>query len=197
MTLAQNPSQNERVPLTRAFFARSVHEVAPALLGCTLLVDGVGGRIVEVEAYDSSEPASHSFRGPTARNRTMFGPPGHVYVYRSYGVHWCMNIVCGGPVTASALLLRALEPTDGLDTMRARRSLDAARLLCAGPGRLCQALGVTHAHDGLSVDAPPFRILAATARADVLVGPRIGITKAAELEWRYCERGSGYLSRRV
>jgi DNA-3-methyladenine glycosylase len=181
--------------LARAFFARSVHEVAPELLGCTLLVDGVGGRIVELEAYESSEPASHSFRGPTARNRTMFGPPGHVYVYRSYGVHWCMNIVCDGEAGASALLLRALEPTHGLDAMRARRSLDAERLLCSGPGRLCQALGVTCAHDGHAIDAPPFKILAAPAASDVATGPRIGITKATELEWRYCERGSRFLSR--
>jgi DNA-3-methyladenine glycosylase len=182
-------------PLDRAFFARSVHEVAPALLGCTLLVDGVGGRIVELEAYESSEPASHSFGGPTARNRTMFGPPGHVYVYRSYGIHWCMNIVCSGGLGASALLLRALEPTHGLDAMRARRSLDAEKLLCSGPGRLCQALGVTHAHDGHAVDVPPFRILPAPAAADVVTGRRIGITKATELEWRYCERGSRFLSR--
>jgi DNA-3-methyladenine glycosylase len=181
--------------LSRAFFAHSVHEVAPALLGCTLLVDGVGGRIVELEAYESSEPASHSFRGPTARNRTMFGPPGHVYVYRSYGIHWCMNLVCGGQVAASALLVRALEPTHGLDTMRARRGLDAEQLLCSGPGRLCQALGVTRGHDGLAVDAPPFELVAAPATVDVITGPRIGITKATELEWRYCERGSAYLSR--
>lgn len=182
--------------LARAFFARSVHEVAPELLGCTLLVDGVGGRIVELEAYDSSEPASHSYRGPTARNRTMFGPPGHVYVYRSYGVHWCMNLVCGrGGPGASALLVRALEPTHSLDTMRARRGLDAVRLLCAGPGRLCQALGVTRALDGHAIDAPPFRILPAPSPVDVVTGPRIGITKATELEWRYCERGSRFLSR--
>lgn len=183
--------------LTRAFFARSVHDVAPELLGCTLLVDGVGGRIVELEAYDSSEPASHSFRGPTARNRTMFGPPGHVYVYRSYGVHWCMNIVCDGGPGASALLVRALEPTHSLDVMRARRGLDAARLLCSGPGRLCQALGVTRALDGRAIDAPPLRILAAPSPVDVLTGRRIGITKATELEWRYCERGSRFLSRPI
>jgi DNA-3-methyladenine glycosylase len=181
--------------LTRAFFARSVHEVASALLGCTLLVDGVGGRIVELEAYESSEPASHSFRGPTARNRTMFGPPGHVYVYRSYGIHWCMNLVCGGQVTASALLVRALEPTHGLETMRARRGLDAEQHLCSGPGRLCQALGVTRAHDGRAVDEPPFELFGAPAPVDVITGPRIGITKATELEWRYCERGSRFLSR--
>jgi DNA-3-methyladenine glycosylase len=182
-------------PLSRAFFARNVHDVAPALIGCTLLVDGVGGRIVEVEAYDSSEPASHSFRGPTARNRTMFGLPGHVYVYRSYGIHWCMNLVCGGQVAASALLLRALEPTHGLDAMRARRGLDAERLLCSGPGRLCQALGVSRVHDGHAIDVEPFRLLAAPAPADVVTGPRVGITKATELEWRYCERGSPFLSR--
>jgi DNA-3-methyladenine glycosylase len=181
--------------LTRAFFARAVHEVAPELIGCTLLVDGVGGRIVEVEAYDSSEPASHSFRGPTARNRTMFGPPGHVYVYRSYGIHWCVNLVCQSDSGASALLVRALEPTHGLDVMRTRRGVDDVRLLCSGPGRVCQALGVTGAHDGHAIDAPPFEILPAPAPADVVTGRRIGITKAVELEWRYCERGSVYLSR--
>jgi DNA-3-methyladenine glycosylase len=174
------------------FFARSVHEVAPELIGCTLLVDGVGGRIVEVEAYDRADPASHSYRGETARTRTMFGPPGHVYVYRSYGIHWCANLVCAG---ASAALVRAIEPTHGLEAMAARRGTSAERLLCSGPGRLCQALGVTGDHDGLALDEPPFALVDGAGHVDVARGPRIGITRATELPWRYCERGSRFLSR--
>ena len=126
--------------LGREFFARSVHKVAPGLLGCTLLVDGVGGRIVEVEAYNHEDPASHGFRGRTERNRSMFGPPGQAYVYRSYGIHWCLNLVCEEEGLAAAVLVRALEPTHGLDRMRARRRAEEPRLLCSGPGKLCQAL---------------------------------------------------------
>jgi len=180
------------VLLRPEFFARSVHEVAPELIGVTLLVDGVGGRIVEVEAYDREDPASHAFRGPTARNASMFGPPGHAYVYRSYGVHWCLNVVCA---EASAALVRALEPTRGLETMRLRRGLDDPRLLCAGPGRLTQALGITGAHDGLSLVEPPFELRAAEPAPQVLRGPRIGITQAVDREWRYGEAGSRFLSR--
>jgi DNA-3-methyladenine glycosylase len=184
---------------TRAFraedFARSVHEVAPALIGATLLVDGVGGRIVEVEAYDHEDPASHGFRGRTERNASMFGPPGHAYVYRSYGIHWCLNLVCEDEGVANAVLVRALEPTDGLDAMRQRRGLDDPRLLCSGPGRLCQALGVTREHDGLALDRPPFELLAAEGPVEVVSGPRIGITRAAELPWRYAEASSRFLSR--
>ncbi len=178
--------------LRRDFFARSVHEVAPELIGATLLVGGVGGRIVEVEAYDHEDPASHAFRGKTARNASMFGPAGHAYVYRSYGVHWCLNLVCE---PASAILVRALEPTYGLDEMRARRGVDAARLLCSGPGRLSQALGVTRFHDGLSLDEPPFELLAREGDVAVAAGPRIGITRAAKLDWRYVEAGSRFVSR--
>jgi DNA-3-methyladenine glycosylase len=169
--------------------------VAPALIGATLLVDGVGGRIVEVEAYDQEDPASHGYRGRTERNAAMFGPPGHVYVYRSYGIHWCLNLVCEEDGVASAVLVRALEPRHGLDAMRARRRLDDPRLLCSGPGRLCQALGITREHDGLPLDRPPFELLAAPHPADVAIGPRIGITRAAELPWRYVEVGSRFLSR--
>ena len=174
------------------FFARSVHEVAPELIGATLLVDGAGGRIVEVEAYDRDDPASHAFRGETARNASMFGPPGHAYVYRSYGVHWCLNLVCE---SASAALVRALEPTVGLDAMRGRRGLNDLRLLCSGPGRLTQALGIAGDHDGLSLARPPFELRAADGTAVVLTGRRIGISKAVERPWRYVEAGSPFLSR--
>ncbi len=181
--------------LAREFFARSVHDVAPDLVGCTLHVDGVGGRIVEVEAYDPDDPASHGYRGPTARNRAMFGPPGHAYVYRSYGIHWCLNLVCGPEGSAEAVLVRALEPTAGLELMRERRGLRDERLLCAGPGRLCQALGVTAAHDGLPLDRPPFALAVGDEPAEVANGVRVGITRAAELPWRYVQAGSRFLSR--
>jgi DNA-3-methyladenine glycosylase len=182
--------------LTREFFARSVHDVAPELIGATLLVDGVGGRIVEVEAYDQDDPASHSFRGSTARTASMFGPPGHAYVYRSYGIHWCLNIVCAEPPRAEAALVRALEPTDGLDEMRERRGLEPARALCSGPGKLCQALGITRVLDGLPLDEPPFELLAREEEPPLVVGSRIGITRAVEQPWRYGLAGSPFLSRR-
>lgn len=181
--------------LGRSFFARSVHEVAPALVGATLLVDGVGGRIVEVEAYDGDDPASHGYRGKTPRNRSMFGPPGHAYVYRSYGIHWCLNLVCGGDGTAEAVLVRALEPTAGLERMRERRDLDDARLLCSGPGRLSQALGITREHDARPLDRPPFALLAAGEGVPLVRGRRIGITRATDVPWRYALAGSRFLSR--
>jgi DNA-3-methyladenine glycosylase len=183
------------VTLDREFFARSVHEVAPDLIGCTLLVDGVGGPIVEVEAYDHEDPASHGFRGETARNRSMFGPPGHAYVYRSYGVHWCLNLVCEEKGVAAAVLLRGLEPAYGVEEMRARRGLDEPRLLCSGPGRLCQALVVTGEHDGLPLDRPPFELRAREDEPELVAGPRVGITQAADLPWRYGLAGSPFLSR--
>ena len=179
----------------REFFARPVADVGRELLGATLLVDGVGGRIVELELYDHEDPASHGFRGKTERNAAMFGPPGHAYVYRSYGIHWCLNLVCADEGVAAAILLRALEPTHGLTEMRARRGLETERLLCAGPGRLCQALGVTRAHDGLPLDAPPFELIARTEEPRIATAPRIGISRAAELPWRLCEAESRYLSR--
>src|SRR5436309_7763435 len=133
--------------LRRDFFARSVHTVAPELIGVTLLFRGVGGVIVEVEAYHHTDPAAHSFGGQTARNASMFGPPGHAYVYRSYGIHWCLNFVCEREGIASAVLIRALEPHRGLDEMRRRREVEELRLICSGPGRLCQALGIDGEHD--------------------------------------------------
>ncbi|HET7856259.1 MAG TPA: DNA-3-methyladenine glycosylase [Gaiellaceae bacterium] len=183
--------------LEKPFFARSVHDVAPELIGARLLVDGFGGVIVEVEAYDHEDPAAHGFRGRTERNASMFGPPGHAYVYRSYGVHWCLNLVCEDEGVASAVLLRALEPTDGLDVMRARRGLEETRLLCAGPGRLCQALGVTREHDGLPLDRPPFELHAREGEIEVVAGPRVGITQAADLPWRYGLADSPFLSKRL
>jgi DNA-3-methyladenine glycosylase len=182
--------------LTRDFFARSVHEVAPELIGATLSVDGVGGTIVEVEAYDQDDPASHGFRGPTPRTASMFGPPGHAYVYRSYGIHWCLNLVCAPEGRAEAALVRALEPTLGLEVMGKRRGLDATRALCSGPGKLCQALGITRALDGLALDAPPFELVARESEPPLVVGPRVGITRAVEQPWRYGLAGSPFLSRR-
>lgn len=176
-------------------FARSVHDIAPELIGAELYVDGVGGMIVEVEAYDQEDPAAHSYRGRTQRNASMFGPPGHAYVYRSYGIHWCLNFVCEPEGVASAVLIRALEPLAGLETMRARRSVEPARLLCAGPGRLCQALAVTREHDGLSLDEPPFELRSRKRDVEIVVGPRIGITRAAEQPWRYGLAASAFLSR--
>jgi DNA-3-methyladenine glycosylase len=183
------------VTLRREFFARSVHEVAPELLGAMFLVDGIGGTIVEVEAYDHEDPAAHGYRGPTPRNASMFGPAGHAYVYRSYGIHWCLNLVCEAQGSASAVLLRALAPVEGLDLMRERRGLEDVRLLCAGPGRLCQALGITREHDGLPLDEPPFELRPRTNGPTVVTGPRIGITQAADRPWRYGIAGSRFLSR--
>jgi DNA-3-methyladenine glycosylase len=181
--------------LTRSFFRRSVHEVAPDLIGATLLVGGVGGVLVEVEAYHQTDPAAHSFRGLTSRNAVMFGPPGFAYVYRSYGLHWCLNFVCEPKGSASAVLIRAIEPTTGLRIMRRRRGVTDPRLLCSGPGRLCEALAVTEAHYGLALDEPPFELFARQGEVDVIAGPRIGITKAADLPWRYGLKGSRYLSK--
>src|ERR1700755_2136723 len=163
-------------PLKRSFFARSVHEVAPDLIGATLLVNGVGGIIVELEAYHHTEPAAHSFRGPTPRNMVMFGPAGFTYVYRSYGIHWCVNFVCEKVGSASAVLIRALEPTHGLATMRKRRGSEDERSLCSGPGKLCEALGITNAHSELPLDAPPIALHARTGKVEIAAGVRIGIT---------------------
>ena len=181
--------------IRRDFFTRSVHAVAPDLIGATLLFNGVGGRIVEVEAYHHTDPAAHSFRGPTERNAVMFGPPGFAYVYRSYGIHWCVNFVCEPEGSASAVLIRAIEPLEGIATMRRRRGLHDLRLLCAGPGRVCEALGITRAHNGLALDAPPFELRHRGGKVALAIGPRIGLTKAVDQPWRYGAAGSPYLSK--
>lgn len=179
-----------------AFWLRDPVDVARELIGWELYVDGVGGRIVETEAYHQEDPASHSFSGPTPRNQVMFGPPAHVYVYRSYGIHWCMNLVCGADGAGAAVLIRAIEPLHGLEIMAERRGLpDLDRhALCSGPGKLCQALAVTRAHDGMSAEKAPFELRPGSA-ATVVAGPRIGITKAVEKPWRFGEAGSRYVSR--
>ena len=179
-------------PLRAGFFARPAADVAASLIGCDLRVDGIGGIIVETEAYDRSDPASHSVNGPTRRNASMFGPPGHAYVYRSYGMHWCLNLVCE---PGSAVLIRALEPRHGLETMAARRGLSDPRRLCAGPGRLCQALAVSLAMDGLALDAPPFALAAPETAPAWIADRRIGISRAVETPWRFLLAGSRALSR--
>ena len=178
-------------------FSAPSHQVARQLIGVTLLVDGVGGRIVETEAYDASEPASHCYIGRTERNFSMFGPPGRSYVYRSHGLHWCLNFVCREEGHGAGVLIRALEPAAGVEQMRERRGLDEPRLLCSGPGRLAQALGITRAHNNLALAAPPFQLLPADAgrEREVLAGLRIGISKAVELPWRFVEAGSRFLSK--
>jgi DNA-3-methyladenine glycosylase len=185
--------------LARDFFDRPVLKVAPELIGATLLVNGVGGRIVEVEAYHHTDPAAHSYRGPTARNAVMFGPPGVAYVYRSYGIHWCLNFVCEEEGSASAVLIRALEPTEGLGLMRRRRGqsreLADDRLLCSGPGKLCEALGVTARHNGLALDRTPFQIRPRQHDATIVRGVRIGITKAMDKPWRFGLKDSLFLSK--
>ena len=178
--------------MAAGFFAREAASVARELIGCLLLHDGVGGLIVETEAYDRLDPASHSFAGPTRRNASMFGPAGNAYVYRSYGLHWCFNIVCA---PGSAVLVRALEPTAGLDAMRQRRGTAAPRLLCAGPGRLCQALAITGALDGRALDQPPFALAARSDPVGIASGRRIGITRAAATPWRFLLAGSTFISR--
>src|ERR1700738_1454535 len=171
--MAQNRTSSEQPPgklLKRAFFARNVHEIAPDLIGATLLVDGVGGIIVEVEAYHHTDPAAHSFRGPTPRNRVMFGPPGVAYVYRSYGIHWCINFVCEKEGSAHAVLIRALQPTHGIPAMRRRRRSHDERSLCSGPGKLTEALGITDAHNGLALDAAPIALHARATKPEIVAG---------------------------
>ncbi len=181
--------------LRRPFFDRSVHKVAPELIGATLLINGVGGVIVEVEAYHHTDPAAHSYAGKTERNAVMFGPPGYAYVYRSYGIHWCLNFVCEAEGSASAVLIRALEPTVGLAAMRRRRGVSEARALCSGPGKLGEALAVTRKLNGLALDKPPFELRGRDGTPEIAIGVRIGISKAVEEPWRYGLKGSKFLSR--
>lgn len=182
--------------LDQPFFMRRPEVVARALIGVRLTVDGVGGAIVETEAYDAADPASHSFRGPTSRNAAMFGPPGRAYVYRIYGLHWCLNFVCSAPgETGGAVLIRALAPDVGVETMVARRGVADLRRLCAGPGRLCQALAITGELDGAALDASPFALAPSEAgQSEVAVGTRIGISRGAETPWRFGLSGSRFLS---
>lgn len=182
--------------LTRKFFGRSVHEVAPELIGAGLWVGGCGGIIVEVEAYHHTEPAAHSYIGPTPRNSVMFGPPGYAYVYRSYGIHWCLNFVCEPEGSAGAVLIRAIEPVGGIATMRRRRGVAELKQLCSGPGKLGEALGISRdKHNGLALDAAPFELRARPRPLPVVTGVRIGITKAPDLPWRYGLKDSPFLSK--
>jgi DNA-3-methyladenine glycosylase len=184
--------------MNRRFFDRSVHEVARDLIGCRLAVGETAGIIVETEAYEASDPACHAYVGRTARNEVLFGPPGHAYVYFSYGIHSLLNFVTEPEGTASAVLIRALEPSEGIDLMRERRGRDQIEGLCSGPGKLSEALGVDLSLNGADLFAPPFELgppAGEWADVQVITGPRIGITKAADLPWRYCVSGSRFVSR--
>ena len=187
-------------PLDEAFFARSVHDVARDLIGCSLRFRGVGGVIVEVESYHADDPACHAYIGRTVRNAVLFGRPGVAYVYFSYGIHSLLNAVCEPEGEAAAVLIRALEPAWGLDEMRARRGRENARELCSGPGKLTEALGVGLADNGSRLLGPPFELAAragAWRAVEVVTAPRIGITRAAELPWRFCAAGTEFLSRAI
>jgi DNA-3-methyladenine glycosylase len=183
--------------LDAGFFDRSVHTVARDLIGCELLVDGIGGVIVETESYERDDPACHAYVGLTARTATIFGPPGRAYVYLSYGIHSLLNFVTEPAGSASAVLVRALEPTDGIDLMRERRDQEKVEQLCSGPGKLSEALGVDLSLNGADLLAPPFELTERGADwwAEITASPRIGITKAADLPWRYCVANSRFVSR--
>ncbi len=185
-------------PVARAFFDRPPEDVAADIIGCTLSVNGAGGVIVEAEAYGQQDPASHSYRGETPRCRAMFGPPGTIYVYRLYGLHWCLNLVTEQAGVGAAVLIRAIQPTEGLGDMRARRGAPRDdRLLCGGPGRLTQALGIDGAIDGLTLAEAEMTIGRRQTVVDVARVPRIGISQATDLPWRMVARGSRYVSRPI
>jgi DNA-3-methyladenine glycosylase len=169
--------------------------VAQRLIGAIFTVDGVGGRIVETEAYDREEAASHAFSGLTVRNAALFGPPARIYVYRSYGIHWCLNFVCREEGHGAGVLIRAIEPLTGLDLMRRRRGVEAIRLLCSGPGRVAQALDITHHNNGMSLSDARFHLEPPHEPAAIVIGPRIGITKAIDVPWRFGLAGSKFLSK--
>ena len=180
------------------FYARSVHEVARELIGCTLAVNGAAGVIVETEAYDATDPACHAYVGRTPRNEVLFGPPGRAYVYLSYGIHSLLNAVAEPEGEAAAVLIRALEPTEGVELMRERRGVEETSQLCSGPGKLTQALGVGLELNGADLTALPFDLLPSAGEWDaieVVTSTRIGITKAAERPWRYCAAANPFVSR--
>ena len=183
-----------------SFYDRPVLVVARDLVGCAVEHAGCAGVIVETEAYHDSEPACHAFVGLTERTATLFGPPGRAYVYRSYGIHALLNAVCEPEGVGAAVLIRALEPVEGIEAMRLRRGVEDVRTLCSGPGKLTQALGIELQDNGADLTRGPVRITARPPlwrQVEVSVDRRIGITKAAELPWRFCAAGSRYLSRPV
>lgn len=195
---ATAPETPAGAPLDESFYARSVHEVARDLIGCALLVDGVGGVIVETESYHASEPACHAYVGLTPRTEPLFGPPGRAYVYLSYGIHSLLNAVAEPEGEAAAVLIRALEPVWGIERMRERRGRRELHELCSGPGKLTEALGVGLEHNRAPLTEPPFELRAPSGRwreVEIVTGPRVGITRAAELPWRYCARGNRFVSR--
>jgi DNA-3-methyladenine glycosylase len=184
--------------LDEAFFDRSVHVVARELIGCALRVDGVGGVIVEAESYERDDPACHAYVGLTSRTQTLFGPPAHAYVYLSYGIHSCLNFVCEPEGSAAAVLIRALEPRWGIEEMRRRRRREPLPGLCSGPGKLTEALAIVLAMNGASLTERPFELRGRDPQwtgVEVATGPRVGISKAVDLPWRFCAAGSPYLSR--
>ena len=193
-TTIEPPAIAQPERLTPDFFERPPESVARDLVGVVLLFKGAGGTIVETEAYHPDDPASHSFNGQTLRNAAMFGRPGGVYVYRIYGMHWCLNFVC---LPGSAVLIRAIQPEFGVEEMIRRRGDMAPRLLASGPGRLCDALGITGADDGKSSMAPPFELRANGEPRPVVVGPRIGITKAVTEPLRFRLEGSPFLIKKI
>jgi len=183
------------VRLGRDFYARSVHEVARELVGCVVRHGETAGRIVETESYHMEEPACHAYVGLTARTRTLFGPPGHAYVYFSYGIHSLLNAVAEPEGTGAAVLIRALEPVDGLDVMRRRRGVERATELCSGPAKLTQALEIGLSLNGRSLLDGPIEVLERESQPSIAIGERIGITKAADLPWRFCDADSPHVSR--